>query len=65
MSESHVERAVQERIAAAKRRAAEQERRRKELAEARKRGLAYRHSQRLRNLAEAAFDNTTYAASGA
>lgn len=65
MSESHVEQAVAARIAAAKRKAEQEKQRRAELAEARKRGLAYRHAQRLRNLAEAALDNQTLAASGA
>ncbi|WP_405489110.1 hypothetical protein [Streptomyces sp. NBC_00096] len=50
MTESHVENAVAARIAAARWRAAENKRRREELAEARRRGLARRHAQKLRNL---------------
>lgn len=65
---SHVERAVQERIAAAKRKAEEQRRRREELAVVRRAGLAARHRAKLARLAEAMTDQTTnnsYAASGA
>ncbi|MFJ5046398.1 hypothetical protein [Streptomyces sp. NPDC088719] len=42
---------VQERIAAARRKIANDKRRREELAEARKHGLAARHRQKLRHLA--------------
>ncbi|MCX4824887.1 hypothetical protein OG883_34545 [Streptomyces sp. NBC_01142] len=55
---------VQERIAAARRKAENDKRRREELAAARKRGLAYRHAQKLRNLANS-LNNQTLAASGA
>jgi hypothetical protein len=54
---------VRERIEAARRKAEAEKQRRAELAAARKRGLAYRHAQRLRNLAEAA-ENISLAASG-
>lgn len=55
---------VAARIEAARRKAEAAQRRREELAAARRKGLGYRHAQRLRNLAQAAFDNTTPAASG-
>jgi hypothetical protein len=64
VSESHVERAVQERIAAARRKAEEGRRRREELAAARRRGLAARHAAKLARLAEV-LDNTSFSASGA
>ena len=72
MGESHVEAEVQRRIAAAKRRAEEQQRVREELAKARRAGLARRHAQKLRALAERGldlvprdqFNNTSPAASG-
>ncbi|MFD5105716.1 hypothetical protein [Streptomyces cinereoruber] len=48
-STSAVEQAVQARIAAARIRAENNRRRRQELAEARRRGLAARHAQKLRN----------------
>ncbi|MCX4592374.1 hypothetical protein OG819_22355 [Streptomyces sp. NBC_01549] len=50
MTESHVEQQVQARIAAARRRTEDMRRQRAELAAARKRGLAQRHAQKLRNL---------------
>lgn len=55
----NVEDVIRERIAAARWRAEEERRRRRELAEARRRGLAARHAQKLRNLAarQAAEDN--------
>ncbi|KAB1149240.1 hypothetical protein F7R91_05635 [Streptomyces luteolifulvus] len=68
---SHVEQQIQERIARVR---AEEERKRKEreeLAAARTKGLARRHAQKLRRLAEKGWelapilDNTTPAASGA
>lgn len=55
---------VRERIEAARRKAELEKQRRAELAEARKRGLARRHAQKLRNLAEA-ISNETLSASGA
>jgi hypothetical protein len=55
---------IAEKIAAAARRAEAEKRRRAELAEARKRGLAYRHAAKLRRLAEAV-DNISFAASSA
>ncbi|WP_141689518.1 hypothetical protein [Streptomyces sp. DI166] len=64
MGDSHVEAEVQRRIAAAKREAEQRKQQRAELAAARRRGLAFRQAARLRNLAAAAFDNTTPAASG-
>ncbi|MDX3578662.1 hypothetical protein [Streptomyces sp. FL07-04A] len=63
MSESHVEQQVAARIAAAKRRAEAEKRRRAELAAARAAGLARRHAAKLRRLAEAMPDNSTLAAS--
>lgn len=60
---SHVEQQVAARIAAAKRKAEERQRRRAELAAARKAGLAKRNARRLFNLAQSALDNTTPAAS--
>ena len=70
---SHVENEIQRRIARAR---AEEERKRKqreELAAARQAGLARRHAQKLRRLAERGLDlapvfnsdNSTFAASGA
>jgi hypothetical protein len=47
---SHVEEQVKARIAAARRRTEDMRRQRAELAAARKRGLAQRHAQKLRNL---------------
>lgn len=52
-STSHVERQIQQRIAAAKVRVQAARERRDDLAQARKRGLAHRHARKLRNLAEA------------
>jgi hypothetical protein len=63
VTESHVEQQVAARIAAAKRRAEEQRRKRAELAKARAAGLARRHAQKLARLAEAA-SNQTLSASG-
>ncbi|MFI1937712.1 hypothetical protein ACH44C_11000 [Streptomyces purpureus] len=51
-STSAVEQAVQARIQVARWRAENARRRRAELAEARRRGLAARHAQKLRNLAD-------------
>ncbi len=71
MGESHVEAEVQRRIAAAKAKAEAAQRRRQELATARAAGLARRHSQKLRRLAEMGralapvYDNSTISASGA
>ncbi|MFF7754371.1 hypothetical protein ACFZCP_35230 [Streptomyces sp. NPDC007971] len=48
---SHVEQQIAARIAAARRKDAEDKRRRQELAEARQHGLAARHAQKLRNQA--------------
>ncbi|WP_031104975.1 hypothetical protein [Streptomyces sp. NRRL S-146] len=48
---SHVEQQIQARIAAAKVRVQAAKKRRDELAAARRRGLARRHAQRLRNQA--------------
>ncbi|MFJ2964252.1 hypothetical protein ACIPIC_18375 [Streptomyces collinus] len=64
---------VRERIEAARRKAAEQKRIREELAAARQKGLAKRHAQKLRRLAEKGSElappldlsNETLAASGA
>lgn len=53
MTESHVDAAVQARIAAAKVRVQAARERRDDLAQARKRGLAHRHARKLKNLAEA------------
>ncbi|MFE9736517.1 hypothetical protein [Streptomyces sp. NPDC006477] len=47
---SHVEQQVQARIQAARWKAANEKRRRAELAAARRRGLTHRHAQKLRNL---------------
>ncbi|MEU2584514.1 hypothetical protein ABZ612_16460 [Streptomyces avermitilis] len=52
MTESHVEQAVQARVAAARVRIQAAKERRDSLAQARKRGLAHRHAVKLRNLAE-------------
>lgn len=49
---SHVEQQVQQRIAAAKVRVQAAQKRRDDLAQARKRGLAHRHAAKLRHLAE-------------
>ncbi|MEU0253281.1 hypothetical protein ABZ299_12395 [Streptomyces sp. NPDC006184] len=49
---SHVEDQIQARIAAARRKAEADHHRRQELAEARQHGLAARHAQKLRRLAE-------------
>ncbi|MEU7048073.1 hypothetical protein [Streptomyces eurythermus] len=54
---SHVEQQVQARIAEARQRAAEQKRRRRELAEARQHGLTARHAQRLANQARRPLTN--------
>ncbi|MFF2215034.1 hypothetical protein [Streptomyces antibioticus] len=70
---SHVEQQVAARIAAAKAKAAEQKRIREELASARRRGLAARHAEKLRRLAQLGLDlappvnpdNQSCAASGA
>ncbi len=51
-STSHVEQAVQARIAAARTRVQAAKRRREDLAQARRRGLARRHAQKLRNQAK-------------
>ncbi len=53
MTESHVDAAVQARIAAAKVRVQAAKQRRDDLAQARKRGLAHRHARKLKNLADA------------
>lgn len=50
MTESHVEAQIKARIAAARRRTEDMRRQRAELAAARRRGLAARHAQKLRNL---------------
>ncbi|GAA2218844.1 hypothetical protein [Streptomyces indiaensis] len=52
-STSHVEQQIQARIAAAKIRVQAAKKRRDDLAAARRRGLAHRHAQKLRNQAEA------------
>lgn len=52
-STSHVEQQVQQRIAAARIKVQAAQQRRDDLAAARKRGLAHRHAQKLRNLAAA------------
>ncbi|SMF64564.1 hypothetical protein [Streptomyces sp. Amel2xC10] len=52
-SSSHVEQAVQARIAAARIRVQAAKERRDDLAAARRRGLAHRHARKLRNLADA------------
>ncbi|MFD8739400.1 hypothetical protein ACFV06_31440 [Streptomyces sp. NPDC059618] len=62
---SHVEQQVAARIAAARARVEAEKQRRAELAAARHRGIAARHATKLRNLAESALDNATWAASGA
>ncbi|MFI0134751.1 hypothetical protein [Streptomyces luteogriseus] len=49
---SHVERQIQARIAAAKVRVQAAKKRRDELSAARRRGLAHRHAQKLRNQAQ-------------
>ncbi|MFG3235002.1 hypothetical protein ACGFZG_25000 [Streptomyces antibioticus] len=59
----NVDDVIAERIAAAKWRAAQKKKRRAELAEARRAGLAARHAQKLRHIAEGAVDNSTLAAS--
>ncbi|MEH0551233.1 hypothetical protein [Streptomyces sp. B21-101] len=59
----NVDDVIAEKIAAAKAKAEAEKRRRQELAAARKAGLAYRHAQKLRRLAEAMPDNSTLAAS--
>lgn len=50
---SHVEQQIQQRIAAAKARVQAAQRRRNELSAARRRGVAARHANKLRRLAEA------------
>ncbi|MFF6939980.1 hypothetical protein [Streptomyces lavendulae] len=50
MTDSHVDRVVAARIAAARQKAEARKRAREELAAARRRGLAQRHAQKLRNL---------------
>lgn len=70
---SHVEQAIAARIARVRAEQERQRREREELAAARTAGLARRHAQRLRNLAQHGLDlappvdldNTTLAASGA
>ncbi|MGW2620350.1 hypothetical protein [Streptomyces sp. NPDC001500] len=70
---SHVERQVAARIAAAKAKAEAEKRRRAGLAAARRAGLAKRHAQKLRRLAEKGlelapptlFDNQSLSASSA
>lgn len=70
MGESHVEQQVAARIAAAKRRAEEQQRVRGELAAARAAGLVARHRRKLKHFAERGLalapliDNSTPAVSG-
>lgn len=54
---------VRERIEQARIRAEREKRRRAELAEARRRGLPYRHAAKLRRLADA-LNNQTISASG-
>ncbi|MFG2473538.1 hypothetical protein [Streptomyces fagopyri] len=61
----NVDDVVREQIDRARRRAEEQRRQRAELAAARRRGLGFRHSQRLRNLAASPYFNGSLAASGA
>ncbi|MFE5139271.1 hypothetical protein ACFRDV_16610 [Streptomyces fagopyri] len=61
----NVDDVVRERIEQARRKAEEEKRRRAELAAARRRGLAFRHAARLRNLAESTYFNTSLAPSGA
>ncbi|MGW6924481.1 hypothetical protein ACWGA9_24870 [Streptomyces sp. NPDC054950] len=56
---------IAEQIAAARWRAEQAKKRRAELAAARRAGLAKRHAAKLRHLAEAVADNTSWAASGA
>ena len=53
MTESHVDAAVQARIAAARAKVQAAKERRDDLAAARKRGLAHRHANKLRLLADA------------
>lgn len=53
-SNSHVEQAVAARIAAAKAKIQAAKQRREDLAQARRRGLARRHAQKLRNQANRA-----------
>jgi hypothetical protein len=55
---------VRERIEQARRKAEAEKQRRAELAAARRKGLAYRHAQKLRNLADS-LSNQTLSASGA
>ncbi|MFJ3229768.1 hypothetical protein [Streptomyces sp. NPDC086787] len=52
-SASHVEQQIQQRIAAARAKVQAAQRRRDELSAARRRGLAARHANKLRRLAEA------------
>ncbi|KUN03952.1 hypothetical protein AQI95_21165 [Streptomyces yokosukanensis] len=61
----NVDDVIRERIEQARIKAEREKRRREELAEARRIGVARRHAAKLRRLAEAAFDNTVPAASGA
>jgi hypothetical protein len=56
---------VAELVEQARIRVEREKRRRQELAAARTAGLARRHAQKLRRLAEASVDNTSWAASGA
>ncbi|WP_327319282.1 hypothetical protein [Streptomyces sp. NBC_01235] len=60
---SHVEQAVAARIAAARRKAEAERKRRAEFAAARQAGLAKRHAAKLLHLAETSLDNRTLAAS--
>jgi hypothetical protein len=61
----NVDDVIRERIEQARLKAEREKRRRAELAAARQKGLAFRHAQRLRNLAGSVFDNASPAASGA
>lgn len=67
---SHVEQQIQERIARVRAEAERKRQQREELARRRTAGLAKRHAQKLRRLAELgqelapAFDNSSLAASG-
>jgi regulator of protease activity HflC (stomatin/prohibitin superfamily) len=60
----NVDDVIRERIEQARIKAEREKRRRAELAEARRHGLAARHAAKLRNLAQA-LDNQTLSASGA
>jgi Arc/MetJ-type ribon-helix-helix transcriptional regulator len=60
----NVDDVIREQIEQARQKAEREKQRRAELAEARKKGLGFRHAAKLRRLAEAA-ENTSWAASGA